>query len=516
MTTPPTFPGPGHPELPDPAALGPQPAYPPVDYQHPPWYQGSGNGSAAGWQPAAPPDPAPARHRAPAAPRGQRRRSAILGVAAVVLAVGAAGAIYAAASGGSNPSGGSPTGGLKAIWAIPGTAGTATGTGLAGSWITATAVVDARSDGAIAYALRNGAQVWSWQVPTGMRGCGMSSAAVAGIGVLAYGADANHCDQLIGLSADNGTKAWGPISLADTSTFAIPVRNPHIATAGATLAVQGPASTITAFDLATGTKRWSTPVETNLSDDTCSVNDVQATATVVYGLYQCDGASGSYAKLVGYDATSGRQVWTGDLSTVPASDAYALSLWTSDPTGAAGAFLLAVDATPKHQTVYAFAAGSSTPVAASISADDYNAFSTTGQGADQRRAHGYAIVGRTLYIQTAAAIHGIANGVTAIDLSTGRTLWTQTLPDTATTIVGADARGLHAVLQIPGDQSRYQLAVYDPRTGKVSRGADTTDSRFVFTTAATVYLTGDYLALLPSLVLSPQTPELVVLTGASH
>jgi hypothetical protein len=450
-------------------------------------------------------------------PRGQRRRFTILGLGAAVLAVGAAGAIYAAASAGSGGSGtGSSAGALRAIWAIPGTKGTATGSGLAGSWITTNAVVDARSDGAIAYALRNGAQVWTWQVPSGMRGCAMSTAPLADVGVLAYGADANHCDQLIGLSADHGTKLWGPISLTGTSTFAIPVRNPHIATAGAILAVQGPASTIAAFDLATGTKRWSTAIDMNIADDTCSVTDVQATPGTVYGLYRCDGTSGSYSKLVGYDAASGRQVWTGDLSTVPTADAYALSLWTTDLTGAASAQLLAVDAMPTHQSVYLFAEGSRKPVRTDISADDYNAFSTTGQAADQRRAHGYAIVGHTLFIQSAAAVHGIANGVTAIDLSTGQALWTQTLPDIATTIIGADARGVHAVLEIPGEQSRYQLAVYDLGTGKVSRGADTTDHRFVFTTSATVYLSGDYLALLPSLVLSEQTPELVVLTGASH
>jgi hypothetical protein len=515
VTTPPTVPGPGYPELPDPA-LGPEAPYPPLDYQHPPWYQGSGNTSAADWQPPTPPKPTTARHRA-SPPRGQRRRFTLLGVGAVVLAVGAAGAIYAAASGGSGgSSSAAATGGLKTLWAIPGTKGTATGTGLAGSWITANAVVDARSDGTIAYALRDGAQLWNWQVPAGMRGCGMSSAPVGGVGVLAYGADANHCDQLIGLSADHGTRTWGPISLADASSFPIPVRNPHIAAAGTVLAVQGPASTIATYDLASGAKRWSTPRETSLTDDTCSLADVQATTTMVYGLYQCDGASGSYAKLVGYDAATGRQAWTGNLPTVPAADAYALSLWTTDLTGAAGAHLLAVDATPKHQSVYAFTDTSTKPIRVDISGDDYNAFSTTGQAADQRRAHGYSIVGHTLYIQTAAAMHGIANGVTAIDLSTGQILWTQTLPDTATTIVGADARGLHAVLQVPGEQSRYQLAVYDLRTGKVSRGPDTADNRFVFTTAATVYLSGDYLALLPSLVLSPQTPELVVLAGASR
>lgn len=489
-----------------------------ADYAAPPWYQqqpaAPPGGSAAGRPPHTYPSAETAAPSGPASgppPRGQRRRFALLAGGAVVLALAAGGLLYAATSGGSGGSGASPAG-LKVLFAAMGTEGTASSTGLAGSWATAHTVVDGRADGLIAWSYAKRAQVWNWHVPGGQLGCGMSSAPVGGVGVVAYGADRNTCDQLAGIDVDTGKQVWGPISLKDTSRFPIPIRNPHISVAGAVLAAQGPQGTITAYDLATGAHKWSTPVDTNLADDTCSIEDVEALPTTVYGLYGCEGlTSGSYTKLVGYDANSGAQTWKGDLSQVPATSAYALSLWTADSAGA----LLLVDSTPHHEGLYAFLRGAATPVHIDLTTYNYNAFSGTGQAQDQRRPHGYAIAGHTLYIENASPIHDISNPITALDLNTGRKLWTQDLGGgIASTIISADARGLHTILEIPG-QSEYELAVYDPATGKVAKGPGTTDGRFTFTADSALYLQGDYLVELPASVL-PGTPELLVLTGASR
>lgn len=479
---------------------------------HPPFYQQQAPQDTA-WQPPQPPEigrPYYASSSPP--PRGQRRRLRWLAAGAAAAALAAAGLIYALASGSSSGSGGGHTAtGLKVLWAASGAKGTASGTGLAGSWASASTVVDGRSDGLIAYSLRNGAQVWGYQIPGGALGCGMSTSPVDEIGVLAYGADRGTCDQLIGLDVDTGKQAWGPISLKDTSRFPLPIRNPHLATAGTTLAVQGPQNTIIAYDLASGARKWATAPDTNIADDTCSVTDVQAVKATVYALYQCEGLSSAYTKLVGYDAGSGAQSWKGDLTGIPASDAFALSLWSADQAGA----LLLVDSTPKHEGLYVYPSGATAPVHLDLTAYNYNAFSSTGQSQDQRRAHGYAIFGSTLYLENASPIHGISNAITALDLTSGRKLWTQDLGGgIASTIITADERGLHTVLEIPG-QSLYQLATYDAATGKVSKGPGTSDGRFTFTADSTLYLSGDYLVNLPASVL-PNSPELIVLGGASH
>ena len=488
----------------------------PHDYSPPAWYQQPPTAAPAGsaaWRPpeSYPPQP-PSPYTATAAasgrpPRGQRRRTAWLAAGALLAAAVAAVSIALASDG--SGAGSHPAAGLKVIWAAPGTKGTESGTGLAGSWVTATTVVDGRSDGLIAHALTDGHQVWNYQVPAGQTGCSMSSAVSQGIGVLAYGKDRSNCDQLTAFDLSTGKPAWNaPISLTDTSRFPIPVRDPHLAVDGATLATTGPQNTIAAYELATGTKLWATPVDTNIADDTCVVDDVQAAGGTVYGLYSCERLSGTSNKLVGYDERTGAVTWHGDLSSIPAADRYSMALF------AAAGRLLLVDQTPKHQTLYAYSAASPAPVRIDLSHDDYDAFATTVRG-EQRRPHAYAVYGDTLYLESAPPIHGIADAITAVSLTSGKTLWTQDLGGgIASTIISADARGVHTVLEIPG-QSLYQLATYAPADGAVTRGAGTQDGRFTFTSDSTCYLVGDYLVELPASVL-PGSPELLVLTGASR
>jgi len=489
-----------------PETTGDAPAYSP-----PAWYRQPPAAGSASWRPPESYPPQSPYTTAAAAsgrpPRGQRRRTAWLAAAALAAAAIAATSI-ALASGGSGGAA-HPATGLKVAWAAMGTKGTQSGTGLAGSWVTATTVVDGRSDGLIAHALADGRQVWNYQVPAGQTACSMSSAPSQGIGVLAYGKDRNTCDQLIAFNLDTGKPAWNaPISLTDTSRFPMPVRDPHLAVDGATLAADGPQNTIAVYDLATGAKRWATPVDTNIADDTCVVDNVEATGGTVYGLYNCEGLSGTSSKLVGYDEHTGAATWHGDLTAIPAADRDSLALF------AAAGRLLLVDQTPKAQTLYAYTTASPTAVRIDLSHDDYDAFATT-IGGEQRRPHAYAVYGDTLFLQSAPPIHGIANAITAVSMASGKTLWTQNLGGgIASTIISADARGVHTVLEIPG-QSLYQLATYALASGAVTRGAGTTDGRFTFTADSTTYLQGDYLVELPASVL-PGTPELLVLTGASR
>ena len=482
----------------------------------PPWSESESAGTLPAWppqqhpgQPAPWPGPyAPGASAASAGPppRRHRRRLLLAAGGAVVLLGAALGAL--AATGGHGPGGAAS---LKVAWASFGTRGTQSGTGLAGSWITEHAVIDARNDGLIAHNLTDGRQIWTYPLGAGGYGCAMSSRPADGIGVLAYGTDHDHCDQLIGINLATGAKAWNtPINLAaDPGPFPSPIRNPHLSITGSTLAAQGPQGTLVAFDLTSGAPLWHTATDTSLSEDTCTIQDVSATAGLIFGLYSCEG-SHIYPKLVGYNATTGATAWSADLSTIPAADGFGLSLWAAPSNGP----LLLVDDTKGEQAAYAYTPASVHPLRIDLARYDYNAFDSAGGLAAQRLPHGYAITDGTLFIQSAPA-GGIANTITALDLRTGRTLWTSAPPPGASsTIVGADASGVHAVLQIPGQDPYYQLVTYATATGSPRPGPITRDRRFTFDAGSTLYLQHDYLVNFPASVL-PQTPELIVLTGAS-
>ena len=127
--------------------------------------------------------------------------------------------------------------------------------------------------------------------------------------------------------------------------------------------------------------------------------------------------------------------------------------------------------------------------------------------------HGYAILGQVLYIQGPMSGTSTANPVDAVDLRTGRQLWSRNIPGDAATIIDAGASGLHAIIEPPGTNS-FRLATYALATGQVTYGNSITDARVTITTGDMIYLQGGYLADLPASTL-PGTPEIVVMSGAA-
>lgn len=392
---------------------------------------------------------------------------------------------------------------MRVIWATRAVEGTQSGTALAGSWVTATTVVDARADGMIAYTLATGAQAWSYQTPSGDVGCAMSATAPGGIGVYAFGTDTADCNQLVAVNTATGAKLWGPLSVATSNAAAAgDQNNPYLAVDGTTLAALGPTGTVTAYSLTSGTQLWSVPVPTDPDAPDCTLQGTAVIGSTVYALASCLNADGSQQlTLTGYSAATGAPSWSGQTASLPTQDA--VSLWSD----AADGVLLLADGTTQRLLAYSVAggSGSTAPVSVSLSSAPRDAFGQN-QSGGQQLAHDFALTGHTLYLQGQDG-----SSLSAIDLTSGATLWTRQVTSGSVTLIDADAAGVHTVVQDEGT-GIDQLVTFSP-VGARHNGPAADDSRFVLTGEDMLYLQGDYLVDLPAST-QPGSPELLVLTGA--
>ncbi|GAA5201280.1 hypothetical protein GCM10023322_80950 [Rugosimonospora acidiphila] len=402
---------------------------------------------------------------------------------------------------------------MKVAWSVNATKGTqSTNTALAGSWATPTSVIDGRSDGVIAYSLKNGAQIWGWQVPSGSTGCHMSTTTAGGIGVLAYGE--KFCDQLVAFKLDTGQQVWPhAISLGDPKGHSTPSAT-FVAVDGDVMAVVAPDDTLGAYDLTTGKKLWQKSEDDFDASLDCDLWGASVIGTTAYALHTCTPASGglNYSYIVtGYNAQTGAKTWTGQIRQLGDQDT--VSLW-SDP---ADGYLFVADSSDSSAQLLSFSvpkgSGSTTPT--TVKLDDYDtndAFTPSDQNGGQQVPHGYAVYGHTLYIEGARPHDSRVNNVNAIDLASGKKLWTQAIPGDSIAILGADASGVHTVAS-KDDVSPFQLVTFSASAGKKTEGASIDDTRINIQTEDQTYLDGKYLVDLPSATFAGDA-EIVVLSGA--
>jgi outer membrane protein assembly factor BamB len=393
----------------------------------------------------------------------------------------------------------SSNGGMRVAWSVPAVQGNTQGIALAGSWLTDQAIVDGRPDGLIAYGIADGAQLWGLRAPTGLRACQMSATVSDHIAVIGYGPDQYTCDQVAAVDLTNGKQLWRA-DLADHSRISARLTDPSISVSGDIVAVRT-ATDVRIYGLTDGKPHWATPKQNGLAATTCTTHGVAAGPKLVYAIEHClTNGAGSSLRLVGYDRARGTRTWQADTTAIGAHDSVDIASTTP---------LILADHTTKQ--AYVYPAGT-TPVAIDLTALSYEVFNalTSHQG---MRPHAYAIVGDVLYAQGADQ-KPLWNSIVAIDLTTGRQLWSKQLgQSTYATLIGADAQGVHAMTEISGQQV-YQLVTYAAATCQVTKGASTTDARFTFTPQDMLYLTSDgHLIDLPASTAMAQR-EIIVLSGA--
>jgi outer membrane protein assembly factor BamB len=469
--------------------------------------------ASGGYQPpVAPPPPGPG-------PRSKRGLILALGVGGLVLLLVVVALLLPGGGGSGSPSAGSGgnAGQLKTLWAVPNQQGRKL-TDMSGAWATPSAVIDVRQDGAVAYQLSNGEQLWGWQAPNNLTVCAMAAAVTSGIGVIGYGTGTTlgaggGCDHLVGIDVSTGKTAWtinlDPQANGSSSTH-IMVSNPHIAVSGDTLAVESEDNTLSSYDLATGQLRWRTPDELgNLSDD-CNPEGIEAVGGEIYELSTCTtltGSGGQSLQLQGYPATGSAVPHPSTLSTSGISGGTYVELW------AAGNWLFVTTggATGAGQALaYPVGEGSTSPVSVNLSGYSHDAFGNSLTG--QQNNRGFAISGDTLFIED--QMTGNEYGISAVNLKSGQRLWDQKYGGNAElTVVSADGKGVHAVASVQG-QGGYQLVTLNPASGDVAKGPSTQDSRFEIDSTNTVLLQSNYLIDVSAMSIGSM-PAVVVLSGAA-
>jgi outer membrane protein assembly factor BamB len=218
----------------------------------------------------------PAQHCPPVPAPAPRRRTGVYAALAVVLAmIGAGTAVVVARFVGGSAQGGS---GMAVAWSLPysgeyNVADRDTER-LHASWLVGDAVIRAQSDGVIAYAVADGAQLWGLPVPAGKTVCTASLTAPTGVALIAYGA-AKGCDTVAGVDLTTGALTFSAKIAVPEVTGRQTPEPPMINQADGGIAVVRAEKVITGFDLATGRTRWTRRAEKGcyLQDDLGTTGD---------------------------------------------------------------------------------------------------------------------------------------------------------------------------------------------------------------------------------------------------
>ncbi len=129
------------------------------------------------------------------------------------------------------------------------------------------------------------------------------------------------------------------------------------------------------------------------------------------------------------------------------------------------------------KTAVAYNGTGTSGVSLDLSSYDIDAFSGNSQMGGQMLAHGMAIYGHVLYIEGTVSNYA-TNNANAVDLSTGKTLWTKNVQSTGVTLIKADASGVHGVINTTGTGD-YRIVNYAAANGAMTYGNGTTDKRCV-------------------------------------
>ncbi|MFI8321245.1 PQQ-binding-like beta-propeller repeat protein [Streptomyces sp. NPDC085529] len=177
-------------------------------------------------------------------------------------------------------------------WTVPATGGpydTAPG-----AWAVGEAVVQIRSDGLSAYAVRDGAVRWNVPAPRREAVCATGREAVGNIGIVAFGRHRKPCAHLLAVHTSTGQVLWRQRA----EGAGIPAYG--LAVGGATVVVAED-RVVRGRAAETGEPRWQRP-----RDRGCAVRALDADDERVLLVEQC----GAGARLVALETRTGEESWT--------------------------------------------------------------------------------------------------------------------------------------------------------------------------------------------------------------
>ncbi|MFG1998578.1 PQQ-binding-like beta-propeller repeat protein [Spirillospora sp. NPDC048911] len=194
-----------------------------------------------------------------------------------------------------------------------------------GAWVTGNRVVRVRTDGAIAYDLRVGAQPWTYQVPEPYIVCTMAESAADGIGLLAYGRENGPCEQVVAVDLTSGKQLWKTGLGKVLRTWSPGVTGILATSAGS--AVLSTERGARGLDLRTGKARWTWKAPKSCVFDP-RINGLAASGTAVATTVQC-GRDAARTTVAVLEPGTGAQRWSAPMPT--AAKAEDTSVVSADP-----------------------------------------------------------------------------------------------------------------------------------------------------------------------------------------
>jgi outer membrane protein assembly factor BamB len=418
----------------------------------------------------------------PAGSSGKRRAALLggIGTGVVALAVVLVVALSGGTSKGGNEAKGagtlSTTGTSQRVWSKASLGGEFIGT-----WVNGNDLVVGSADSLTAYVLTTGAQDWTWSVPAGQTICRMSQSTSNQHGAVMYGR-AEECGNLQALDLATGHAMWPtPVSLMGPYG-----ENPYLSGIG--LVIQG--SYVLApyaqgdavdLDLSTGRPVWNTSQNTAMKD--CTIDGAAMVSTTVY--YATTGSCGG--------GGPGPQIWDRDAASAAPATTMNLPPTCGDSPGLqqiGGDLLMVCDTrVGGDPTVFLATPGSSSFLTVNATNPGFRQLRVGASGVGlQVRLDGVAAYGNTLYLPDATGDMDF-NAVTAVDLSTGKVLWTA--PTTAKSEPPFAATSAGVISGYVLNLEPYILQVLSASSGtpstRTTLAANAWDAQ-----RATEWLAGDY------------------------
>ena len=401
--------------------------------------------------------------------RGKRKAAVFGGIGAGVVALVVLLSIVLSGGGGSGSADRQNTGSSAALaWSKA-----SLGAGISGTWVSGGELVVITSEALTAYEIASGKQDWSWPVPSGAKICRMSSTASSPRGAFIYGTG-DGCGTLQVLDLATGKPIWSaPVNLAPAGDED-PSSNPvGLSIQGSYLVAPYGKRDIVDIDLSTGRSVWTT--NQNAPDQVCTIESAVMVGTDVYY-----GTTG--------DCDHGDQIWKRDAASAAPATAMSLPITCDKPALLqAGSALAAVCG---NATLLLAPPGSSSLITVKATGLALEQIATDTRFAQPMLAHA-AVYGNTLYLADTPDNSGL-NGITAVDLSSGNTLWTAPFSYTEQfrVVAGATSAGVVFWYWNPGHDA------YAIRTLAASSGALSTETAIdtrAQETPETGLLAGDYL-----------------------
>ena len=190
-----------------------------------------------------------------------------------------------------------------------------------GAWLVGASVVRVRTDEVVSYAGATGAVQWTFPVPGQNVVCAVTRTTAGQVGVIGYAAEDAPCDQLTAIDLTTGRKLWSTtVDASDTSDQGDGLTD-FVSAAGNTVAVRGDAG-VTAYDARTGAQQWTQPAQDNC-DDQFVVSDPDTVVAVA--------ACQSGYVVADLDAATGTPRWQTPVDEPIADSSYELAVLSVNP-----------------------------------------------------------------------------------------------------------------------------------------------------------------------------------------